>query len=80
VNGGYTLSSGAWYAGAGATYTAEKYVASADATYASAGTVEVNASVESDVLVAGATLSLGYETADILTDAGKITAAVNIAF
>jgi len=80
VNGGYTLNGGAWYAGAGATYTAEKYVASADATYASAGTVEVNASVESDVLVAGATLSLGYETVDILTDAGKITAAVNIAF
>lgn len=83
VNGGYTLmgvNEADWYAGAGATYTAEKYVASVEGTYASDETLEVEASVESDVLVAGATLSLTYETADILSNAGKVTAAVNIAF
>ena len=80
VNGGFVLSTSAWSAGAGVTYTAEKYVASADATYSSAGTLEVNASVESDSIVNGATLSLGYETADILTAAGKVTAGAKIEF
>ncbi|HCG63335.1 MAG TPA: hypothetical protein DIW48_06525 [Sphaerochaeta sp.] len=83
VNGGYTLmgvNEAAWYAGAGATYTAEKYVASVEGTYASDETLAVEASIESEVLVDGATLSLSYETADILTSAGFVVAAVNIAF
>ena len=80
VNGGYTLGDSSWYAGGEASYTVDAYTASADVTYASAGTLEVNASVESTTLVSGATLSLGYENADILTMKGAITAAANIAF
>ncbi|WP_422481161.1 hypothetical protein [Pleomorphochaeta sp. DL1XJH-081] len=83
VNGGYTLmgvNEQAWYVGGGATYTAEKYVASAEATYASDETLEVEASVESDVIVDGATLSLTYASDDIMTLGGSLIAAVNIAF
>ena len=83
VNGGYTLmgvNEQDWYVGGGATYTAEKYVASAEATYASDETLDVEASVESDVIVDGATLSLTYASDDIMTLGGSLIAAVNIAF
>jgi len=83
VNGGYTLmgtEEGAYYVGGGATYTADKFVASTALTYNSDETIEVEASVESDALVSGATLSLGYETDDITTIAGKVVAKAVIAF
>lgn len=83
LNGGYTLlgvNEQDWYAGAGLTYTAAKYVASAEATYASDETLAVEASVESDVIVDGATLSLTYASDDIMTLGGSLIAAINIAF
>ena len=80
VNGGYTLTGGAWYVGGDVKYTAEDFVVTADATYASAGTLEVNAKIESKTLVDGATLSLGYANADILANLGAVTATAKIAF
>ena len=80
VNGGYTLDDSSWSVGGEATYTLADYTVAADVTYASAKTLEVNASVTSTTLVAGATLSLGYENADILVNKGEITAKAVIAF
>ncbi|MDD4258869.1 MAG: hypothetical protein PHP38_03365 [Sphaerochaetaceae bacterium] len=80
VNGGYTLTGGAWYVGGDVKYTAEDFVVTADATYASAGTLKVNAKIESKTLVDGATLSLGYANADILANLGAVTATAKIAF
>ncbi len=80
ANGGYTLGDSSWSAGGEATYTVDAYTASADVTYASAGTLEVNASVESTTLVAGATLALSYENDDILANKGAITASATIEF
>lgn len=80
VNGGYTLGDSSWSVGGEATYTVDAYTLAADVTYASAGTLEVNASVESTTLVAGATLSLGYENGDILANKGEVVAKAVIAF
>jgi hypothetical protein len=80
VNGGYVLQGGAWYVGGDVKYTAEKYTVTADAKYKSAGTLAVNAKVESKKIVDKATLSLGYANTDILTALGAITATAKIAF
>jgi len=80
VNGGYTLGDSSWSVGGEATYTVDAYTLAADVTYASANELEVNASIESTTLVAGATLSLGYENADILANKGEVVAKAVIAF
>ncbi|MFA7126823.1 MAG: hypothetical protein WC182_04605 [Bacilli bacterium] len=80
VNGGYTIDGGAWEAGGDVAYTVADFTAKADVTYASAKTLEVNASIESTTLVDGATLSLGYENGDILSLKGAIKATATIAF
>ncbi len=69
-----------WSVGGTVSYALTDATVAADVTYASAGTLEVNASVESTTLVSGATLSLAYENADILANKGAITATATIAF
>jgi len=62
-------------------YAAEDYTVTADAKYASAGTLKVNAKVETKTLVDKATLSLAYVNADILAgNLGAVTATAKIAF
>lgn len=81
VNGGYVLQGGAWYVGGDVKYAAEDYTVTADAKYASAGTLKVNAKVETKTLVDKATLSLAYANADILAgNLGAVTATAKIAF
>ena len=80
VNGGYTIDGGAWYVDGEASYTVDMFTASADVTYKSVEELEVNASIKSTTLVDGATLSLGYENADILNKKGAVTAKAVIAF
>jgi len=80
VNGGYTLTGGAWYAGGSVEYTAEKFVLSADATYDSSNALEVNLGVESEALVNGALLYASYGVTDILTAKGAVTVGAEISF
>lgn len=81
VNGGYVLQGSAWYVGGDVKYAAEDYTVTADAKYASAGTLKVNAKVETKTLVDKATLSLAYANADVLAgNLGAVTATAKIAF
>jgi len=80
VSGGYTLNGGAWNAGGAVEYAAEKFTVTADATYDSTGALEINAGVESETLVNGATLYANYGVDDILTEKGTVTVGVEIAF
>ena len=82
VNGGYTLTGGAWYVGAGAIYTVADYVADANVTYLGGDTFKADASIESTTFVDGATLTLAWAGGDDLLNSnlGSITASCLIEF
>ncbi len=81
VNGGFVVDTEAWSVGASAAYAlSADWALAADATYASAETLEVNVSLESTTLVDGATIAISYESADVLTDNGKLLVAATLEF
>jgi hypothetical protein len=77
VDGGFDSAS-AWNAGAEVVYTMDDYTVTVGGGYASSPALDLSAEIASTTLVSGATLSLGYEVADILTEKGAITAMVSI--
>jgi len=89
VKGGYSLGTEVWFAGGGVEYAADMFTAKLDGSYYSTKQLKLSASVESDKLVDGATLSLGYAADDVLGNVsgdldnghlGAITAKAVIAF
>ena len=81
ANGAYTIEGGAWSVGGDVTYKADAFTAKANATYASAKTLKVGASIESKTVLPGATLKLAYAAADVLNKKyGAVDATCTIAF
>jgi len=86
VRGGYNIQGKTWTAGAGVEYTHDMFTASLDADLNGTDEVkglELGAKIKSTTLVDGATLSLGYASANVLGAApekGAITASAKIAF
>jgi hypothetical protein len=89
--GGYGIADKSWNGGADVEYKTSDFTAKLGGTYRSSERISVNASIESDTLVPGATLKLAYAGDDI-TEAdppvdpydngnkGKVLASVKIAF
>lgn len=84
VRGGYNIKNEEWKAGAGVEYTHDMFTASLDADLNGTDEVkglELGATIKSETLVDGATLSLGYANENILADKkGAITAKAVIKF
>ena len=77
VDGSFDKAS-AWDAGAEVVYTMDDYTVTVAGGYASSNVIDFSAEVASTTMISGATLSLGYETADFNTSNGAITAKVSI--
>jgi hypothetical protein len=90
--GGYVISgadAGAWNGGADVEYATDDYTVALGGTFRSTDRISLNASIESETMIPGATLKLAYAGDDI-TEAdpddydnglkGKVLASVEIAF
>ena len=90
ARGGFKMSDKSWNGGADVVYTTDEFVAKLGGTYYSTERIALNASIETESIVPGATLKLAY-AGDDLTEAdlgptrdngnlGKVVASVKIAF
>jgi hypothetical protein len=90
--GGYVISgakAGAWNGGADVEYATDAYTVALGGTFRSTDRISLNASIESETIIPGATLKLAY-AGDDLTEAdpddydnglkGQVLASVKIAF
>ncbi|MFA7396371.1 MAG: hypothetical protein WCY81_05215 [Sphaerochaetaceae bacterium] len=86
VNGGYTIASKAYYAGAGVTYKVDEFTAALKGKYsdnvdASDAKLEMEASIESKALVDGANLYAKWKSGNLLdSKIGKFTVGAKIEF
>ncbi|MFA5569887.1 MAG: hypothetical protein WC990_00390, partial [Sphaerochaetaceae bacterium] len=86
VNGGYTIASKAYYAGAGVTYKVDEFTAALKGKYsdnvdASDAKLEMEASIASDALVDGANLYAKWKSGNLLdSKIGKFTVGAKIEF
>ena len=88
VNGGYTIASTDYYAGAGVTYTVDEFTAALKGKYSDNvdtpdAELKMEASIESKTLVDGATLYAKWASENLLDDPakmGSITVGAKIAF
>ncbi len=87
--GGYKIVDGSWNGGADVEYATDDYTVALGGTFRSTDRISLNASIESETMIPGATLKLAY-AGDDLTEAdpddydnglkGQVLASVKIAF